>query len=448
MKKIRIKLFVLLSILSVNGLKAQTEDRKFSLEQAIEYAYKNSYNIQSAQLDINIAKKKVRETTATGFPQISSSLKYTNFIDLATQLIPAEFFGGDAGTFQEIQFGTKNNVNFDITASQLVFSGEYIVGLQASKAYLNLSKYQLAKSKIELKEQVANAYYIVLIALENKNILDSTLRNINKILFETQEIFKEGFVEDTDVDQLKINVSDLETNIANLNHQIDVSYKFLNFLMGMNLEQNIVLTDNLQTLLEKTDSGILLKSNFDFSSNIDYHILLNQKNIAQLSYKREKSAYLPTISAFLSRQENAMRNKFNFFESDEKWFPTTLGGVQISIPIFNSGVKHFKVQQAKLQLKKLNIAEIQLSESLKLEIQKSRINFNNAFLTHKNKKDNLKLAEKIYHKTTIKYKEGISSSLDLTQSYNQYLNSESQYISSILNLLKTRTALEKILTKN
>jgi len=447
MKSRIIIFFSLIFLLAgVNSLFAQTITR-FSLVEAQEYAIQKAYSMQNSRKDIEIARKKVSEITALGLPQVNADLSYTNFIDIPTQLIPGEFFEQEPGTFIPVQFGTKHNASFELGLTQLIFDGSYIVGLKASKAYLSLSQTQLLKSEIEIKESIAQAYSMVLIAEESKVIIDSTLITLRKSLYETREIFKSGFIEDTDVDQLELLVAELESSLIRVTRSLELAYNFLKFQMGMEIKEIIVLTDDLDALLNMVDPDVLLNTKFDFNSNVDYQMLKNQENLAQLQVKLEKAAYLPNIVGFYSFQENAQRVSFNFVEADQPWFKTSFFGFQLHIPIFSSGNRHSKVKQAKLKVDKLMIADQQLREGLELELVTARADFYNAYLIYENRVKSLGIAKKIYQKTTEKYKEGISSSLDLSQSYNQYLESEAQYIDSIKDLLGAKIKLNKILTK-
>ncbi len=433
-------------ILGMNTVSAQ-KIKRFSLTEAQEYSIQQSYSMQNALTDIEIARKRVSEITALGFPQINASLTYTNYLDIPTSLIPGEFFGEPAGTFIPVQFGTKHNAYFEAGATQLIFDGSYIVGLKASKAYLSLSESALAKSEIDIKESISQAYYLVLIAEESKAIIDSTLITLKQSLYETREIYKSGFIEDTDVDQLELLVAELETTLIRVTRSLELAYNYLKFQMGMEIKSVIVLTDDLNDLVSMVEPEILLNEQFDYNKNIDYIMLKNQERLAYLQVKLEKAACLPNIISYLTFQENAQRTAFNFTETGEPWFKTSFFGFQMNIPIFSGGNKSSKVKQAQLKIDKLKVADRQLREGLELQLITARADFYNAYLIHENKIKSLNIAKKIYQKTTEKYKEGLSSSLDLSQSYNQFLDAEAQYIDSIKDLLGARIKLNKLLTK-
>jgi len=439
-------ILILLSIFWQTDLSAQ-EVKMFSLKEAQTYALENSYDVINARTDIEIAHKKVKETTAIGLPQISGSVGYQNNIEIPTQLIPGEFFGGQPGEFAEIQFGTQHNGSYSAQVNQILFNGQYIVGLMASKAYLSLSETGLLKTKIEVNNAIAKAYYPVIILEENKVVFDSTLASMKRMLYETNEYYKSGFLEDLDVDQLELLVSDMETTITNLNSQLELGYAMLKFTMGINANEEIGVTDNYDDLLAEIDREFLLDSPFDYNQNIDYLMLKNEEVIAMLDLKLKKSEYLPNLNAFYNYQGNAMRDDFDFYDFDRKWYSSQMLGFQLDVPIFSSGIRSGRVQQAKLELEKIKVRDNQLQQKLALEVNTARSLFNNAYLVYQNRKKSYGQAEKIYQKTEIKYSSGLSTSLELSQTYNQYLEAQISYLASIQEVLNRKADLDKILTR-
>lgn len=421
-----------------------------SLNQVCDYAVQHSINTANARLDVAMARKKIWETTATGLPQLNASVSYNNNLDIPTTLVPAQIFDPDAepGTFLALKFGTQHNASLDITATQLIFSGSYIVALQASKVYLQFSQNSLEKSEIDTRATVSGTYYLILLAEDSKKTLEASLENLKKTLFETEEMHKAGFVEDTDVDQLQLSVTDLENSIKSMDRQIRITYRLLKFQMGMDLDKEIRLSDSLDTVFAQIDSGKLLTEPLDLESHIDYRILETQVKSQKLLLKRQISEYLPTISAFATHQQNAMRDSFNFFKkSDDQWFPTTVVGLNISIPIFSSGMRAAQVAQLKMELKKAKNSQKQVADGLRLELMQARSAFEDAVEKKESTQKNVRLAEKIYEKTRVKYREGISSSLELTQIHNQYLTAHSNYLSAMVELLNAKTRMDKILSK-
>jgi len=428
-------------------LKAQTEDSvRYSLQQAVDYALENNYGIKNSTTDIEISRRQVKSITAIGLPQINATVDYNNFLELPTSLIPGDFFG-QPGEMIPIQFGTEYNVTADITLTQLIFNGSYIIGLQAARSVVQLSETKLQRDKNELTEIITNAYFGVLVIKKTVDIIDSTLVTLEKMLFEIEETYKSGFVEDTDVDQIRLLVSDLQAARINIDQQVEIVTNLLKFQMGKSIDEPIILTDDLESHINNIDMEYFTTTEFDYTQHIDYRLIKDQEMLKTFNLKNKKAQYLPALMGYLSLSENAQRNSFNFFESGEDWFRTTLFGVSLSIPILSSGQRHHEVQRAKMELDQIKVLDEQVREGLKLEYATARSNFQNAIKVYTNKKQNVETADKIYNKTILKYGEGVSTSMDLLQSYNQYLDAQSTYIKAITDLLSAKSSLEKVLSK-
>lgn len=440
-----IHLMACISLL-VLPVSAQTEYH-FSLQEALDFAYENNYDILSSYKDIEAAEKQVKEYMAIGFPQVNASVNYTDYIAIPTMIIPPGTFGPD-DPGSEVKFGTKYNMNADASASQLIFDGKYIVGVQASRTLLQKTEQQFIKNKLDMYEAVSAAYYRVLVAEGTMAILDSTMSYMQDMLYETRITYEAGFAEETDVDQLQLIVSDLEANIILTQTRVQIAYAYLNFLCGLKIDDNVVVTDDLDKLLSQIDHTALLNDPFNYENNIDYRLLRTQMHIAQLQLKLEKSEYLPSLAAFISVGTQAQRSSFNFVDPQEKWYGSSFWGVEMSIPIWSSGIRSARVQQARINIDKLNIADEQLRTGLTIQVRTAQSEFNNAYLIMQNKSLAMNTAEKILRITSEKYKEGISTSLDVLQANNQFLSNTSDYIMAMQEVLVKKLALEKLMYSN
>jgi outer membrane protein TolC len=347
-------------------------------------------------------------------------------------------------------------MTLEASASQLIFSGEYIVALQASKSFIRSSIQERDKMLIELKQKVAESYYLVLIAERNKSIVDSILVTLKNIRDANIALFESGFIEETDVDQVDLLISNLEATQLDITNNLQVSKNLLKFQMGLQLDNKIVLTDDLDKLMDRLDKDLLFTATFDYRKNIDYRILQNKQKLATLGLKREKSRYIPSLHAFFSLSKTAQRNTWNFFSGDGDWKPleqsqgwynSTVFGVKMNIPLWSSGSRMAKVQQSKLKLKQLEVMDHKVKAGLEIQFGTLQNTFFNAWKVYQNKKKGLDLSWKIYRKTQEKQMAGVSSSLELQQNYNQYLNSERDYVMAMLNLLKAKLNLERLLTE-
>ena len=461
MKKIG---YIIGIIILGQGLFAQQQN-EYSLQQAIDYALQHNFDIRNAKTDIKIAKKKVVETRAIGLPHINASVGYDYFIDIPTQLMPdfitptmmqvnQQVFGlipvvpvsGDPQML-EMKFGQKHNISAGITATQLLFNGSYLVGLQASSAYVRLSQAMLEKKEKEVRHSVAKAYYPVIIIQENLILLDSTLISLQEMLLETKALQEEGFLEDTDVDQMGIMINDIQNTKRKLENTQEMATKNLKFQMGMTISTPILLTEKLQTLLETVASLGLESGEFNVAKHQDYRLLQASKALAILDVKNTRAALLPMLSAYFNYQEKAMRDEFDFFDTDQNWFPTQVVGAKLEIPIFQSWQSKAKIQQKKLELEKVKVQEMQLEEALSLKYHNTKSNLSYSIDVFYNKKLKVTQSQRIYTKTKVKFQEGMASSLELSQVFNQYLQAQMEYLNAMMELLTNKENMEQQIGK-
>lgn len=420
---------------------------EFSLQEAIDYAEEHSYTILNTDDDIAMAKKKVWETTTMGLPQINATADYQNFIEKPISLIPAEFFGGQAGEFAEISFGTKHNINASATLSQLLFNGSYLVGLQSAKVYLQISKSIREKSLTAVREGVTNAYAGALMTTEGLIILNKNKKIIEKNLADTKEIFKNGFAEEQDVEQLQLIRYQINNELRNMQRLKISNLKMLKYVMGIDIEEEIKLTQTLDDLAFETTNINLVSEKFDFQEHIDYKMAENNFKANELFIKLEQSRALPSLNAFLNYGVTANNEEFKLFNKDQNWFDSSLFGLQLNVPIFSSLKRSSRVQQAKIGLVKAERNLDETSQKLKLQYQTALLNYQNAKETYQTSKEALALAERIEKKENIKFFEGVSGSFQLSTAQNQLYSKQQQYLQAIFNLISKKVALETALNK-
>lgn len=264
-------------------------------------------------------------------------------------------------------------------------------------------------------------------------------------LFETEQMFRAGFTDALSVDQISLSVKNVENTITGLQRQYEASKNLLKYQIGMEVDQSILLTDNLESLFLAMTVDMGMVESFDPKQHIDYRMLLTQESFNQMVLRREQSFFLPSLTASFIRQEMAMRNEFNFLDSGFPWFPSTYFGVNLEIPIFSSGMRSARVQQARLELEKSKIATHQREQSLKVQLLQARSDFDSAMEQYINQQQNLEIASRILLQTSIRHKEGLASSLELTQANTQFLDTQGGYLNTKFELLNARNQLDRAL---
>lgn len=427
---------------------SQNETLVFSLEEAIDYAHSNNKLALDSQSDVRMAELQKWETTATGLPQISADISYNNWIEQQISLIPAEFFGGIPGDFVEVAFGTQQTVDGTVTLKQKLFDGSYLVALQASKVYLEISKNAKEKTLSELRKVVTNAYGSVLLAEENISILDANIAVLEKSITELQKVYENGLTEAENIEQLQLTLSGL-VSARNYNAILkNLAYEMFNLTLGLDIDTSVNLTDRMEDLVVKVLLSPTETSNSSLENNIDFKIAVNNMRSNELLFKLEKSKALPTINAFINGGYAGNNNRFNFLDRSQKWFGASLFGVNMSVPLFSSLGRSAATQKAKIALEKSERALVNTRQELKIKIKRAQNELAFAQQDLETKKQAQNLAKRIEEKNQIKFFEGLASSFELSQAQTQLYTAQKQYMEAMLSVLNKHIALDVLLNPN
>ena len=424
---------------------AQEEKMAISLDEAINFAIENSYNTKASKNDIKSATEKVWETTTIGLPQINGAIDYQNNLKQQVSLLPAEITGGPAGTFTPVIFGTKQNIGASITLKQLLFDGSYLVGLQASRTYLKISKQANEKTELLTREAVINAYGNVLVSENSISILEKNLKIIKKNLSDVKKIYENGLNEQEDIEQLEITLGNLNSQLNSVKRMKSIAYKMLNLSIGNPIETELTLTDTLDSLVKNNISLDIVSEEFSISNHVDFKIAENDRESKRLLLKLEKSKALPTLSAFVNYGTQGYSETFSFLKNEQEWFKSSLLGVSLNIPIFSSLGRSSKTKQATIALENADIKLKETKQRLSLMAEKARNDYQLSIENYSTTKKNVGLAERIENKQRIKFFEGLSSSFDLLQAQNQLYSQQQNYIQSMLDVIAKKATLENAL---
>lgn len=437
---------LLVFLLPVSQLWAQEEKENYSmsLQEAVQHALQYNRSVINSGLDVEAAYKKKWETIAGGLPQISASGDYQNNFELQKQIIPAEFFGGEPGTFTEVAFGTKHTVNARATLNQLIFDGSYIVGVKAAKTYLDFYKTSKLKNDLEIKEQVINAYGNVLLSQESVKIFEKNKATLEKNLFEAEESYKNGLAEEEEAEQIGITLASVNSSLNNSKRLTEITLNMLKVLLGMELKDELQLTDGLEELTNANMDLLITGDSFSVQNNIDYKLGINNREQKELLLKQEKSKALPTLTSNVTFGYNAFNDEFKFTQKEQSWLNYSYLGVSLNVPIFSSLARSARTQQAKIELKKAETDLVDLEENLKLQYQQAKSQYEFSVEQHNTAKNKLRLAERIENKQQIKFSEGISTSFEFSEAQRQLYSAQQEYLQSMVDVINAKAALEKL----
>lgn len=419
---------------------------RLSMQQAMDMAAKQSYQVQNSTLEADKARAKIKEITAIGLPQISASGGVMNYIDVPTQVVP-NFFGGGEPEFIQLQLGVPWSANGGVRLDQLLFDGSYLVGLQAVKEARKITDAELVLSMKDARRQAAKAYYAVLAADRGAELVGEVLPILERSLSESEAMFTNGFVEDTDVDRLRIEVVTARDRKLIFERQSDVARNYLRFILGLPLSTPLELTDALELLIDDPAERTLAAEPLDRERHLEQIIASTYVRVSALELRNAKAAYLPSLSGYFSHQQQWNANTFEPINGPIPWFPATMWGVQLNVPIFSSGQRSSKVSQMKLGEKQAELNLELTNQRLGLEYAQRQNEVLTAEELYNNERDRLALSKRVFERTSLKFAEGVSSSFELTQEQNQYLAAQQSYIQRMVDLVNARAELRKALDR-
>jgi outer membrane protein TolC len=323
-----------------------------------------------------------------------------------------------------------------------------LVGLQSAKTYLKISENAKVKTTQEIKEIVINSYGNVLLADESILILQKNKGILEKTLSDTKEIFKNGLIEEENVEQLQITLSSINSSLENVKRQKTIANNMMKLLLGINLDKELKLTDKLDNLTQSNVDLAILKEEFNVTNNIDYQIGQNLQTSKELLLKLEKSKALPSLGAAINFGSNAFGNSFNFFNQNQQWFNYSNLGINLNVPIFSSFGRSSRTQQAKIALEQSKTQLTETEQKLKLQFEKAKSDYEFSLEQLTTSKNNLNLAERIENKNQIKFTEGLASSFDLTKAQEQLYSAQQNYLQAMLDVINKKATLEKLINKN
>ncbi len=454
--KIKIYLFLLFS--SVWILKAQNQEvKKYSLTEAISFAKQNNVNFQNAKLDELTSKKSVNELLANGLPQANADFSYNRNIDIPVTPFPdfitPSIIGANKAYFNldptrpyvpgapiPVAFGQKNSATASLTIGQLLFDGTFFLGVKAAKEYVKLATLTKRKSEIDVETDITKAYYLVLINEERLAQMYKSISLMEKSLSDMREIFKAGLSEKIDLDRLELSYSNAKIQRDQLKDGVAITYQLLKLNMGAMMTDSIILTEKLSDLSNQVVANYDISTN-DYSKRIEYQMAEQGLKLNQLDRKRYLTGYMPTITAFASMGRNTFGT--NFSDLGNQWYPSTIIGGKVSLPIFDGFRKHAQTQKASIAIRKTE----NLKKNLQSAIDIERYNAKTTYIRTKEQvliqKQNIELAEQIYKRAQLKLKEGVGSSTELLLAETDLKNAQTNYLSTLYDLMIAQTNVKK-----
>ena len=362
-------------------------------------------------------------------------------------LVPSEFFGGKAGTFEELTFGTEQIMVGSVKMEQLLFDGSYLVGLEASRVYLKISENLFEKTNLEVKKLIVNTYTNVLIAKLNISFLEKNKIALEANLREITELFKTGFEEQETVEQTQLSLSQINNQLKYAKNLMKITQEMVKFIIGYPAEKKLILESELEDIFNEDIFFDLTPSIKQIDNNIDIRIADNNVKSEALQFKYEKSKSLPKLSGFINQTYTGNSNDFTFTDSQQKWYGSSIVGLNLTIPLFSSFGRSAISQKAKISLDQAITKLTETQERIKIEVNAAYNDYQLSIDNYFTEKENLRLAESIEKKNQNKFFEGVVQSFELRIAQMQLYSAQNNYVTAIQSVINKKTILETLLNK-
>ncbi len=414
---------------------AQTEIpniHQFKLDDCVVYAQKNNVQVKNALLAIDAQVQTNREIGAAAYPTVMTSTSVMDYTKIPVSLLPAQIFGGAAGTFIPVQFGTKFNANYGANFSQLLFDGQVFIALQARSTSLEMQRKNAALTEENIKANIYKIYYQLSASKTQLNILDANIERLSKLAHDAEIMYKNGFAEKLDVDKVNVQLNNLQTEKLKANNAVAIGYMGLKMLMGMPVKDSLVLTE---TINEKDLTGdVLVENEFQYALRKDFQYLTTLKKLSQYNVKRYQVAKLPTVSLSGAYTKNAQRQEFDFFEGGN-WFTTSFFNLNVSMPIFRGGANAARIKRTKIELQQVSNQMDALKNNIDNEITQAKLNYISSVATVQFQKKNMQLAETVYAQTKKKFETGTGSNTEISASQADLVSAQNNYMNALYSAL-------------
>jgi outer membrane protein len=440
---------------------------ELTAQQAVDLALKQRIEILNAQLDIKHQEAFNSEVTGTALPQVKGNISGTHFFNIPVTVLPdfisPSVYGvlnkegvkdGNGNVIQvptnintfPAQFGTPWQASVGFNIQQLLFQPDVFVGLKARSTALELYENQLKIAEDSVKSNVYRAYYGVLIAQKGLEFAKESESRLSKLLNDQGELFKNGFIERLDLDKTQVNLNNIHTTVLQLQNLVEMGYSALKLAVAVPQQDKIVLTDSLSNDQIRKDI-FSLEEDFKYQNRSEIQTLETTSKLLDYQIKRQKLNALPTVAANYNLGTSAQRNRFNFFDTKDRWFVSHYAGLGINVPIFDGNQRRSKLKQAEIDLSKNKNTIIQLRQVIDFQVVAARTQLTNAISALNVQEENKLLAEKVYATTKTKYERGLGSSFEVIQSETSLQDALNNYFQAIYNAIIAKIAYIKALGK-
>ncbi|CAG4994206.1 hypothetical protein DYBT9275_01344 [Dyadobacter sp. CECT 9275] len=415
----------LLMVLLSGTLHAQ----EYNLDQLVELALKNSFEIQSATLDEKKTSAKIDEVKARLLPSFNISGDYKGYFKIPGQVVPASTFGGPEGSYTTLALGLPYNLSTSAQVSQTLFNPSVRFALKAANLSRDLTALSTVKTKEDIAYNVAYAYYNLVMLKQQIAFLDTNLVSQDRLYKISNLLYQNQMAQGIDKDRILINKTATETQLASVRDSYNQIANLLKLYTGLPQSDTIRIVVTVSN--DMLNPG---KTVYEPLRRTEVKLLERQKDLNELDGRNIKAGFIPTVSAY------GVANLAYYGKGGEnsvlKAVPGYWAGLQLNWNVFDGFARKAKATQNRIDTEKLNVQIRQLEETFQMEEANAQSKFTVEQKNIRSKSDQVRLAERVYKQTQLQFKEGTVSLTDVIQAENTLNEAQTNYLTSLVQLLQ------------
>ncbi|MDR1021750.1 MAG: TolC family protein [Prevotellaceae bacterium] len=448
---------LLLGGISLKGKAQEAAPATFSLQECLQYAVQNSYELHKAKFQTQEAEAGYREAQSSLLPQLNGAVSATDNLKLATSMFPGDMFGMP-GEYIGVEMGVKYGAVAGLDLEQVVFDAGLFTGIKMSK---NAGELALLKSRMteeELIYSIGNAFYDI---TYSQNLLKNnveTLVIMDSIYTMMALQVAHDVTREIDLNRMKVNISNMRVDIQKTRATFSQQMNYLKVLMGMPLEYHFRVDDDnagdagdgggdvgarhalplpVPPLPFPTDN-----SNGSIPNRTELLILNKEKSVNELEIRQLRLGYLPTLSLTGSLGYSFENEKLTLGNS-QFWSNPIALGLKLSVPIFDGGTRRHQIRQSQFRLRQVEEDIKQQQQTSQSDLQNAGLQMQVSYQSANAQRENMQVAEKSYRQGVMLYEEGLYSITDLLDTEKSYREAQSAYAYELSNYHKSIIELKK-----
>ena len=429
MKRLMITFLAVFTAMVGFALETEKLNLTLSVDEANNYALEHNRTMKNASLSMKQSEAARWQAIASMLPQASGSLDYINMCGYETTMYGMPMAMNPYGSL-----GIK---------ATWAIGGQQIVGAIISDIAVEMSDIAISKSEQAITSNVTTTYATILAMEETLDLLKKNQKNLTDLYEMTVNSVKVGVAEQIDADQLSVQVSSMENGINNTSRNIEILYNTLRLLLGTGADAEITLTSKISDIINIDSAMELLSHELILDENYDYQLAKKNAELSKNQVTMAGMAFVPTLAAYYQ-----YTGKTYFGESEGlNTTPPNTVGVTLSVPLWSSGSRSAAVTEKKLAYQASQNNLLDTEDNLKLQDKQYRYNLVTAFENYEIQKRNITVSENVFENISKKFEYGYSTSLDVTNASSNLITAQTNYITSVLEMVQAHIKLKDLLNK-